>query len=76
MRELPRPEGWGLPAPSFAILQVNNFAKFCKSLRSKNGNVTRLELDKMVTSCLKGVGASQTPQLEGTRATMLEKVFT
>jgi hypothetical protein len=49
---------------------------FCKSLRSKNGNVTRLELDKMITSCLKGVGASQTPQLEGTKATMLEKVFT
>ncbi|MCX6677534.1 MAG: caspase family protein [Methanothrix sp.] len=49
---------------------------FCKCLRSKNGNVTRLELDKMVTSCLKGVGASQKAQLEGTKATMLEKVFT
>lgn len=49
---------------------------FCKSLRSKNGNVTRLELDKMVTSCLGVVGASQAPQLEGTLASMKEKVFT
>ena len=49
---------------------------FCKSLRSKSGNVTRLELDKMVATCLGGVGASQTPQLEGTLISLKEKVFT
>jgi hypothetical protein len=49
---------------------------FCKNLRSKNGNVTRIELDKMIASCLKSLGASQTPQLECTAASMKEKVFT
>jgi len=49
---------------------------FCKCLRSKMGNISRLDLDKCVTSCLKGVGAGQIPQLEGTKPTMLEKVFT
>jgi metacaspase-1 len=49
---------------------------FCKSLRAKNGSITRRDLDKMVAACLKGIGASQVPQLEGTRATMTEKVFT
>lgn len=49
---------------------------FCKSLRAKNGDVKRLDLDRMVATCLKGLGAGQTPQLEGTLATMTEKVFT
>ena len=49
---------------------------FCKSLRAKNGDVKRRDLDKMVATCLKGLGVGQTPQLEGTLATMTEKVFT
>lgn len=49
---------------------------FCKSLRAKNGSIARRDLDKMVAACLKGIGASQIPQLEGTRANMTEKVFT
>ncbi|VVB72630.1 Caspase domain protein [uncultured archaeon] len=49
---------------------------FCKCLRSKGGVVTRIDLDKMIAACMKSVGASQTPQLEGTKATMTEKVFT
>ena len=49
---------------------------FCKSLRAKNGDVKRLDLDRMVATCLRSIGAGQTPQLEGTLATMTEKVFT
>lgn len=49
---------------------------FCKSLRTMKGDVKRRDLDRMVTTCLKSIGAGQTPQLEGTLATMTEKVFT
>jgi len=49
---------------------------FCKSLRARNGDVRRRDLDRMVSTSLRGIGAGQTPQLEGTRATMTEKVFT
>ena len=49
---------------------------FCKSLRAKNGDVKRRDLDKMVATCLRSIGAGQIPQLEGTLATMTEKVFT
>jgi hypothetical protein len=49
---------------------------FCKSLRSAGAGVTRANLDKMVASCLKGVGAAQIHQLEGTREAMGKKVFT
>jgi len=48
---------------------------FCKSLRSAGAGVTRVNLDKMVASCLKGIGAAQIHQLEGTRETMAEKAF-
>jgi len=49
---------------------------FCKSLRAKNGDVKRRDLDKMVASCLRSIGAGQIPQLEGSLATMTERVFT
>lgn len=49
---------------------------FCKSLRAKKGDVKRRDLDKMVATCLRSIGAGQTPQLEGMLATMTEKVFT
>ena len=49
---------------------------FCKCLRSKSGNVSRVNLDRMIASCLKGLGASQVPQLECTKEASAEKVFT
>jgi metacaspase-1 len=49
---------------------------FCRNLRAKNGNVSRIDLDKMIASCLKSLKATQTPQLECTRTCMTEKVFT
>jgi hypothetical protein len=48
---------------------------FCKSLRRMKGNISRRDLHRMLASCLKEVGASQTPQLDGIKAAMLGNVF-
>jgi metacaspase-1 len=47
---------------------------FCKVLRGAGVSITRRRLDAQVTANLKNAG--QTPQLEGTLASMNEKVFT
>jgi hypothetical protein len=36
----------------------------------------RCDLDKMIATCLRRIGAGQTAQFEGTLAAMTEKVFT
>jgi hypothetical protein len=47
---------------------------FCKVLRGAGVTITRRRLDAQVTVNVKGYG--QTPQLEGTSASLAEKVFT
>jgi len=47
---------------------------FCKVLRGAGVSITRRRLDAQVTANLKSSG--QTPQLEGTSASIAEKVFT
>ncbi len=49
---------------------------FCKALRATYPNVTRGRLDSIVTPAVKAKNTSQTPQLEGTTASINEKVFT
>lgn len=49
---------------------------FCKALRATYPNVTRRRLDSIVTPAVKQKNPSQTPQLEGTKASLDEKVFT
>ena len=50
---------------------------FCKVLRRAGVAVTRRRLDALVAGCLKQeFGAAQVPQLEGTAASLGEKVFT
>jgi hypothetical protein len=47
---------------------------FCKVLRGAGVSITRRRLDAQVTVNVRGYG--QTPQLEGTSASLAEKVFT
>jgi hypothetical protein len=49
---------------------------FCKALRGAGVGVTRRKLDSQVTINIKAMGYSQVPQLEGTTASLSEKVFT
>ncbi len=49
---------------------------FCKALRAYGTGLTRIKLDGLVAQCIKKLGPSQHPQLEGTKASMEEKVFT
>lgn len=49
---------------------------FCKTLRRAGAGVTRRKLDSLVSAYIRRRGYSQVPQLEGTRASMAEKVFT
>jgi hypothetical protein len=49
---------------------------YCKCLRGAGVNVTRAKLDSQVSLYLSKMGASQHPQTEGTKASLLEKVFT
>lgn len=48
---------------------------FCRSLRSLGTSVTRLRLDSVVSAELKKLGFAQVPQIEGTPATLKERVF-
>ncbi len=49
---------------------------FCKVLRKAGVGITRGRLDAQVTAEIKKMGYGQIPQLEGTKASMTEKVFT
>lgn len=49
---------------------------FCKCLRGAGPVITRAKLDAQVSSYVRGMGLSQVPQLEGTRGSIGEKVFT
>lgn len=49
---------------------------FFKVLRRAGMGVTRRQLDSLVTHYVKSLGFSQHPQVEGTAASMAEKVFT
>jgi metacaspase-1 len=49
---------------------------FCTVLRRAGVGVTRATVDKLVSADIKRMGYAQTPQLEGTSASMGEKVFT
>ena len=49
---------------------------FCKTLRAAGTTITRARLDALVSGYIKKLGYSQIPQLEGTRTSLGEKVFT
>lgn len=49
---------------------------YCKALRGGGLLLTRRRLDSQVTINVRGMGFGQVPQLEGTRASLAEKVFT
>jgi hypothetical protein len=49
---------------------------FCRTLKAVGTGVTRQKLDALVSAQVKGMGYSQIPQLEGTPASITEKVFT
>ncbi|MBK5914498.1 caspase family protein [Rhodocyclus purpureus] len=49
---------------------------FCKTLRAAGTTTTRAQLDALVSAYIKKLGYSQVPQLEGTRTSLGEKVFT
>lgn len=49
---------------------------FCKALRGAGVGVTRRRLDSQVTINIRGAGYGQVPQLEGSRTTLDERVFT
>jgi hypothetical protein len=49
---------------------------YCKALRGGGLTLTRRRLDSQVTINLRGMGFSQVPQLEGTKTSLAEKVFT
>ena len=48
---------------------------FCKALRRAGVGVTRKKLDALVCADIRRMGYSQVPQLEGTAASIAEKVF-
>jgi len=49
---------------------------FCKALRRAGVVVTRQRLDALVSADIRSMGYSQVPQLEGTRGSIVERVFT
>lgn len=49
---------------------------YFKVLRSTGTNITRAKLDAQVSAMIRSMGYAQVPQLEGTRASIGEKVFT
>ncbi len=49
---------------------------YCKVLRGAGVGILRHRLDAQVSSDIRRAGYSQIPQLEGTKASLLEKVFT
>ncbi len=49
---------------------------FCKALRGAGTGITRKRLDAQVSTNIRGAGYSQIPQLEGNKASLIEKVFT
>jgi hypothetical protein len=49
---------------------------FCKALRRAGVGVTRKKLDALVCADISTMGYSQVPQLEGTKRSISEKVFT
>ncbi len=49
---------------------------FCKALRRAGVGITRSRLDALVGADIRRLGYSQVPQLEGTRASIIERVFT
>lgn len=49
---------------------------YCKVLRGAGVGITRRKLDAQVSVNIKSMGYSQVPQLEGTTASLSEKVFT
>ena len=49
---------------------------FCKVLRGAGPAITRLRLDAQVTVNVRGMGYAQVPQLEGTKISLSERVFT
>jgi hypothetical protein len=49
---------------------------FCKCLRGAGPTIPRAKLDAQVSSYIRRMGLSQVPQLEGTRGSIGEKVFT
>jgi hypothetical protein len=49
---------------------------FCKALRRAGVGVTRKKLDTLVCADVSRMGYSQVPQLEGTKKSLAEKVFT
>jgi hypothetical protein len=49
---------------------------YCKALRSTGVSITRRRLDTLVCATVRQLGFAQVPQLEGTAASLNEKVFT
>jgi hypothetical protein len=49
---------------------------FCKCLRASGPSISRRSLDTAIAACLDKIKAGQTPQLEGTKASMAGNVFT
>lgn len=49
---------------------------YCKTLRAAGATITRARLSALVCDYVKKLGYSQVPQLEGTKPTLFEKVFT
>jgi hypothetical protein len=48
---------------------------FCQVLRRSNANITRKQLDRLVTAALKRAGFEQVPQLETSKEELREKPF-
>jgi len=49
---------------------------YCKVLRGAGVGITRARLDAQVSANIHGMGHAQVPQLEGTKASLAERVFT
>jgi len=49
---------------------------YCKVLRRAGVGITRARLDAQVSPDIRGMGHAQVPQLEGTAASLAERVFT
>lgn len=49
---------------------------YCKVLRAAGVGITRIKLDAQVSAYLRAKGYAQVPQLEGTRVSLAERVFT
>jgi hypothetical protein len=49
---------------------------YCKVLRRAGVGITRARLDAQVSADIRGMGHAQVPQLEGTAASLAERVFT